>query len=709
MRTKSLFIPILMVAILAACLAPQAAAQQKYAVLISAGCTTADDTMINSEYWYDLFFMYRMLIDRGFTHNHIFVLYCNGTDFGSAHANYQTGTVFPGLPQITDFATTKANVTNIFNWLATGDAAHGVPQVQPGDFLFYWWMGHGSWDGDDVSGNHLYHANISNTGEQVTDAEFANLFKLLPACVIKTVFVMTCHSGALQDDIQGLHMMAHTSSRYDQSSFSDFYDVVHADFSYFITSALRQLTPTGAAVASDANGDGILTVQEANTYAHAQTTSSETVVGDYRGIAPKIVLANAQPADPILTEFVYSRDCAEDNGAVPPICVSTTWYEGPDLWVRWTNDGLTELQNPEFGQPNFVYARVHNIGCTTLDATAALSWSEPSAWMTPAAWHPIPLPPLPPTVAVNNLVPGESRVISAEWDDVPLPGKYCLHDTLNAPGDPANASGQARMDNNKVQLNVTVEDTVWGWVKKYYWWLENGSKEKTLVDLVVTKPVFAVAAQAPKIQLQLPAGLTFSRVTGSEIVQSKLGPVLEIPAQARRVVVQGISLGPLEKREAVLSVTLPQTLGRTNSVTVQVAEQVKGQEMGGIVFQTRAAPQGQVLAHSIRQLQNFSRVLGEAAKSESANKLAALCQKTRGTAPESSKAFTAFMQDMVKLEPGLRADFGRLLGAQDAAVMNAALDELAAAVKTGNVGGFVTAQEAMFHASKPFFRKRTLK
>ena len=54
----------------------------KYAVLISAGDTIADDAMYHSEYWYDLILMYRTLIENGFSHNNIFVLYGVGNDLG---------------------------------------------------------------------------------------------------------------------------------------------------------------------------------------------------------------------------------------------------------------------------------------------------------------------------------------------------------------------------------------------------------------------------------------------------------------------------------------------------------------------------------------------------------------------------------------------------------------------------------------------------
>lgn len=704
MRTRLLLTPVLIVALCLVCLAPPAAAQQKYAILISGGAATVDDAMYHSEYWYDLFIMYRMLIDRGYTHNNIFVLYGNGADFASAHAAYQTGAAFPGVAQITDFPNAKANINNIFTWLAAGNPAQGVPQIQPGDTLFYWWMGHGNWDGDDASGNHLYHASIQNTAEQVTDAEFSANFAQLPACVIKTAFVMTCHSGALFDAFPGLHLAAHTAARYDQTSHSSILEGhPHADFTFYAASALRELTPGGAAVASDANGDGQLSIGEANAYTHAHTLSSETVVFDFRNIAPRIVLGNAQPAAIVPTQFVYSRDYATDDGTVPSDYAHNVWYEGPDLWVRQTNDGLTGHQNPEFGQPNYVYAKVHNIGCAPLNATAALSWSEQSAWMNPAAWTPIG------TVALGGLASGETRVVSALWDSVPMPGKYCLHTTLDAVGDPANADGRSFMDNNKVQINVTVENTVWGWVKKHYWWLENGGKEMAVVDLVITKPGFGAGALSPKIQLQLPPDLAFSRVTGAKVVETKQGRLLEVLPRSRRVVVHDIPLGPLEKREAVLAVTLPRSLGRANSVSILVAEHVRGQEMGGIVFHTRIAPQRQVLAQSIRQLENFSRSLATASRSEAAGKLAALCSTSHETAPKDTRAFTAFMGKVGEIEPGLRADLGKLLTGQDAAAMNASLDELVAAVKTRSPGRFVTAQEAVFNSSKAYFRKQSRK
>jgi len=57
-----------------------AAEAKKYAVLISAGETTEDDAMFNSEFWYDLVLTYRMLIDNGYSHEDVWVLYGDGRE-----------------------------------------------------------------------------------------------------------------------------------------------------------------------------------------------------------------------------------------------------------------------------------------------------------------------------------------------------------------------------------------------------------------------------------------------------------------------------------------------------------------------------------------------------------------------------------------------------------------------------------------------------
>ena len=61
-----------------------------YAILISAGQASTDNTFSNSEYWYDLFLAYEDLVLReGYNPANVIVFYGNGTSFNSTRPRYQ--------------------------------------------------------------------------------------------------------------------------------------------------------------------------------------------------------------------------------------------------------------------------------------------------------------------------------------------------------------------------------------------------------------------------------------------------------------------------------------------------------------------------------------------------------------------------------------------------------------------------------------------
>lgn len=691
---KYIFVPIYIL-FFSFVVIPKATAQQKYAILISGGNTTQDDQAYHSEYWYDLFLMYRMLIESGFAHNNIFVLYGNGNDFNSNQAGYQTATVFPGTGQITDFPVSKANVQNIFTWLANGNAAQNVPQIQPGDFLFYWWMGHGL--GCNCND---YSAWIQSTDEYISENEFAAYFSQLPACVIKTQYIMTCRSGGLIDNFTGLHTTIHTAAECCTNSFSQLYDVWHAELSYHAASALREQTPGGAAVNSDANNDSMVAINEVNDYVHLNTASN-TQISDYRDIAPLIVIANAQPASAVPNQGVYSRDYAEDSGNEPSGYMSHIWYEGPDLWVRHALDGDTAHQDPEFGQTNYVYARVHNIGCDPVNVNVDLSWAEVSAWSNPSSWNPIS------TVAVNNLQSNETREVSVPWTAVPAPGKYCMHTMLNAPGDSANADGRAYMDNNKVQINVTVVDSFWGLKKNFHWLIENGLKEKTKVDVIIEKMEFPVPIP---LELIVPSHLKFDRVAGGTIEQSARGTIIKISPKAQKAVLQGVVLSPRVKEEAVLSLITPKEMKLDQSLVVRISERISGREMGGIVFNVKTATQEKVLTDLFSTLSNFFAATDKKLNFDPARRLSTSFQDMkRGCRLGDPKILYQAMSETVSIESKLRTVLTRHMEKQDLVKFETALDTSKKAVESKNAGLFIESQEEIMFSTKKLFLSKTAK
>lgn len=695
-RLKYLFGIISLLILFLGTFIPATFAQEKYAILISAEPEPiVDDLDYHSEFWYDLFLMYQMLIEKGFTHDHIYVLFGEGNDFASGHAEFQTGTVFPGVAQLTDYPNHQSDVDNIFTWVANGNPAEGIPQIQAGDFLFYWWMGHGR--GCDCADYRAKIVHADGTVEYITDDEFAAYFAQLPECIIKTQYIMTCRSGGLVNDLEGLHTTIHTSAECCQDCYIHPTEC-HAEFNYHLFNAFREVDPAGNPIASDANGDGWVSVEETNNYVHTNTTQSNTQIGDYRNLASLINLANNQPDADVPNEGVYSRDYAEDNGTEPSEWMTYTWFEGPDLWVRHAQDDGTENQNPEFGETNYVYARIHNIGCATLDVNVDLSWCEVTAWANPASWNPID------TATVDDLESSESRMISAPWPDVPAPGKYCLHTVLNAPGDLANADGRSFMDNNKVQINVDVEDVIPGYKKNYHWLIENGLKELARVDLVVEKLEFLGLLDPPKVTLEIPLDLKFDRLIGGELKESAEGKIVEISPKTRRAVLQGVVLKPSEKKEVVLSVATPKRMKLGESVAVKVSEQIKGREMGGIVFNTRAASQKQVMSTLFRRVGNLFKMLDEKFNVGGAKEIFKLCQEIKKDCRlDDPKSLRRAITDVTELESKTMKDLSKLMDKKDFLKFEKKLKRTQMALQKEDIGLVVESQEEMIFSAKPLF------
>lgn len=89
---------------------------------------------------------------------------------------------------------------------------------------------------------------------------------------------------------------------------------------------------------------------------------------------------------------LWSQDQTDDLGDEPNT-VTDKMYRTDDIWVRRSNDGFTqqEHQNPQYrssGDPNYVYVRVRNRGCSEASsADAKLYWAKASTALGwPAPW-----------------------------------------------------------------------------------------------------------------------------------------------------------------------------------------------------------------------------------------------------------------------------------------------------------------------------------
>lgn len=261
----------------------------KHAVLISANQVAFDDIAYHSVWWYDLFQQYKMLRENGFKDDHIHVLYGNGADFNTIHANYNATTQYGQA--ITDMAANKSNLQAVFNDIKA--------KVKDRDFLYVWWMGHGGGYGSDYCDLTM---EISHTGENVSDVEFAGYLNMINHYRKRSVNIMTCHAGGMLDNFHssGKKTITMTSSTCAQSSYEAYPSTIcdgrnRAEFNMTLTDAFRMQNACSAAVASDSNGNGYVSHMEAHLYNQANMVRSAPQIEDPDGLASNTRIKRKEP------------------------------------------------------------------------------------------------------------------------------------------------------------------------------------------------------------------------------------------------------------------------------------------------------------------------------------------------------------------------------------------------------------------------------
>jgi FlgD Ig-like domain/Peptidase C13 family len=260
-----------------ACLsAPGTVDARNYAVLISGGATSADDAYTNSEYWYDMFLAYEMLIETGYDHDDIFVLYGNGTEWNSSHVRYRN----PYLQPMVDYSNNKIVMETFFASL--NDVLNASDQ------LFVWWLGHGSQSGGNVE------FTIENYGQTVMDYEFEAYLDQIEHCGMRVFSFMTCFSGGVINNLEGFDSIVMTSSDFFTSSVSDWLcEGPHCEFHYHETNANHWTTPFDQCgeINADTNMDSKISFSE--SYAHAATgTTTNPQFSDLGGHAQSTFMAS---------------------------------------------------------------------------------------------------------------------------------------------------------------------------------------------------------------------------------------------------------------------------------------------------------------------------------------------------------------------------------------------------------------------------------
>lgn len=194
--------------------------------------------------------------------------------------------------------------------------------------------------------------------------------------------------------------------------------------------------------------------------------------------------AFAQAMIPTRNIDLYMRDSVDDFGVEPDVVNPYTWMS-PDIWIRHQNDYIDQHQNPEYSpiNPNYIYVRVTNRGCSTSTGTEQLKvyWSKAATslewdynWVGNTFSNGALVGNEIATLTIPPLQSNQQGVFAIPWANIPNPADYaainsepwhfCLLARIVSTDDPMTfletVSLGENVDNNNniAQKNLTVVD-----------------------------------------------------------------------------------------------------------------------------------------------------------------------------------------------------------------------------------------------------------
>lgn len=350
--------------------------ESQYAVIIGGGTSKYDNY---ARYWNDCSFIYKTLIHTyGYKKSNVYVLMSDGQNPGVDQLN-GNDTISSPLDldgdNIADigYATTKQNISNVFNELST--------KMNAGDNLFIYTIGHGNYDEERGSFLALWGGVKFFANDLLTEINKINY-----QCIVNVVMGQ-CNAGGfsnwLNNRINTVSTFAVTQDR-PSVTYTDLpFDI----FVELFTSAINGRDYFDNIVDADINNDGEVSMHEAFIYANER----DYVDNPFQRSNPSqlnevLTMCNKKGVDLVI------KDGPEDSGKEPNT-VSEYLYQSSDIYVSLSaNDYIDgEHQNPISGQTAYVYVKVKNNGYATYKpennegklslywakAGIGLSWPEP--------------------------------------------------------------------------------------------------------------------------------------------------------------------------------------------------------------------------------------------------------------------------------------------------------------------------------------------
>jgi hypothetical protein len=277
---------------------------------------------------------------------------------------------------------------------------------------------------------------------------------------------------------------------------------------------------------------------------------------------------------------LFVPDHPSDDGTVCSNVNGEPFWEGDRIVVRNEDDDFYYHQNPIYGQPNYIYTEIQNLGdMDVTGATVTLYWANPALGLFyPESWNRIG------SMTIDVAAGGSTWTEPLEWSP-PGSGHYCLLARVEHPDDPITREGDVPCDNNIAQRNLNILDldtedgTTIGEDEVVFIIVGPPDAEGGVVDIVIEKPEVPPDTE---IRLIMPSDLFERWLEAGGVVDGGYvdGTEIVVDPAARETIIRDVPLEPGEQREVSLRVKAP----NADPFSLTVKERVNGEDIGGNVY-----------------------------------------------------------------------------------------------------------------------------
>lgn len=358
-------------------------AGRTYAIIVSGG---ANKNANYERYWNDCSFIYQTLVKTyGIPKSNMYVLMSDGTnpaeDMLLTTGGYTSSPVDldgDGLPDI-GYAATRTNIKNVLQDLSL--------KLNQDDHLFFYVIDHGGSD-DKVENSYIWLWN----NEKLYDYELGEWMEPFVNKDVTVNFVLgQCYSGGFLRELVKEGCVVTTACSGSEPSWSC-PDRPYDEFVYHWTSAVNKRDTYGNETTADFDGNGIISMHEAYTYALNSDRRNESP--QFWGYTTTIGMLAFDHLIPSIG--LYIKDNWYDFGMEPNNSTYNFW-DSPYIWVRNYRDSSFayeyEHENPFYADDHptvYMYVKVQNYGKKTYPGRGKYlhtHWVKASTAVTIADWN----------------------------------------------------------------------------------------------------------------------------------------------------------------------------------------------------------------------------------------------------------------------------------------------------------------------------------